>query len=111
MDKESTVIELNNSEGFHDYKEVLMNYEELKKTYKSRPVLSKYERTKIIGLRAQQIASQCEPLIDVPKHMTNTIDIATLEFKKRKTPFILKKMVGNKPEYWKLEDLIYYDDI
>ena len=43
--------------------------------------------------------------MDIPKHMTNTLDIAEYEFKKGKTPFIIKKRVGETFEYWKLEDL------
>ena len=53
-----------------------MNYEELKKVInqdRSHP----YDRTEIIGLRAWvNKLVQGELLIDVPKHMTDTVDIA-----------------------------------
>ena len=91
---------------FSDYKEIISNYEELKKTYKSKPVMSKYEKTLIIGIRAQQIAGGCECLVEVPKHYTNTLDIALFELKQRKTPFIIKRNVGNNIEYWKIEDML-----
>lgn len=94
-------------ETFSDYKSILSNYDNLKKTYQSSPKLSKYEETSIIGIRSQQIAHGAQPLISVPKHVTSTIEIAEEELKQHKTPFILQRQVGNKIEYWKIEDLIF----
>ena len=74
---------------FNDSKELLTNYDTLKKTNISKPIMSKYERATVIGIRAQQISSGAIPLIDVPKHLTNSIDIAEYELNKRKTPFIV----------------------
>ena len=39
--------------------------------------------------------------------MTDELDIANEELKHRKIPFILERIIGNKKEYWKLEDMIY----
>ena len=83
-------IEIENTDTFHDSREILMNYDKIKKLNKSKPVMSKYERTKIIGTRAQQIASGSQPLIEVPKYITSTLEIAELELKNRKTPFYSK---------------------
>ena len=92
---------------FNDAFEVLENYETLKQTNKSKPILNKYEKTKVLGIRAEQIRHGAKPLIIVPKHMTDELDIATEELKQRKIPFIIERTVGNKKEYWKLEDLHY----
>ena len=102
-------IEIENTDTFHDSREILMNYDKIKKLNKSKPVMSKYERTKIIGTRAQQIASGSQPLIEVPKYITSTLEIAELELKNRKTPFIVKRRVGGNIEYWKIEDLIFLE--
>ena len=48
------------------------------------------------------------PII-VPKYITSTLDIAELELKNRKTPFIVKRKVGDSIEYWKVEDLIFLE--
>ena len=96
---------MNSEVYFHDSKEILLNYDSLKKTYRTQPILSRYERTAIIGVRAQQIATGAKPLITVPKFMTSSIEIAKEELKQRKTPFILKRKVGNDYEYWKIEDM------
>jgi len=87
--------------------DVYANYEENKKHNVTKNYLTKYERTKIIGLRSQQIATGSPVFTDVPDGMINSIDIAKKELRERKIPFILKRNVGkNKYEYWKLEDLV-----
>ena len=101
--QEQSSLEL--EETFNDSREILTHYDKLKESYITTPVLSKYERTTIIGVRAQQISSGAKVLINVPEYMSNTIDIASLELEQRKTPFIIKRKVGNQVEYWKLEDL------
>lgn len=92
---------------FYDNQEILMNYDKLKKNNKTKPLLSKYEKTSIVGLRAQQIAYGAKPSITVPKHITNTIDIAEMELTQRKIPYIIRRKFGDNFEYWKLEDLNY----
>ena len=107
---EDNIIDIKSNNEFHDSKEILSNYDKLKKNNKSKPIMSKYERTKIIGVRAQQISQGCIPLVEVPIHLSNTLDIATYELKLRKTPFIVKRNVGTNIEYWKVEDLIINED-
>ena len=92
---------------FNDAFEILENYEIMKKTNISKPILSKYEKTKVLGIRAEQIRHGAKPLISVPNHITDELDIAEEELKQRKTPFIIERKIGNKSEYWKLEDLHY----
>ena len=55
MQQEQSSIEL--QETFNDSREILTNYDKLKESYITTPVLSKYERT-IIGVRAQQISGE-----------------------------------------------------
>ena len=110
LEMDDIVVDTTPSNVFHDSKEILQNYEKMKKLNISKPVMSKYERTKIIGIRAQQISQGSVPLVEVPKHLVNTLDIATYELKMRKTPFIIKRNVGNTVEYWKVEDLNIVED-
>jgi len=110
LEIEDVIVDTKQNEIFHDSKEILGNYENLKKNNRSKPVMSKYERTKIIGVRAQQISEGSIPLVEVPKHLTKTLDIATYELKMRKTPFIVKRKVGSNIEYWKIEDLTILED-
>ena len=82
-------------------------YELINKPNKiSQPILTKYEKTKIIGIAAQQIESGREPNIDIPKSLTMPIDIALYELKQKQTPFIIKRKLPNGVfEYWSLDQL------
>ena len=90
---------------FHNYRDVLLNYDTLKLENKSKPIMTKYEYTKIIGIRAEELARGGKPLIKVPPGTTDIVDIAIEELDKRKTPFILRRRFNDKFEYWKIEDL------
>jgi DNA-directed RNA polymerase subunit K/omega len=81
------------------------DYEEKKKTYKTSVYLNKYEKTKIISERTQQLANNSKPLIANPQNYSNIYEIALEELKQYKIPFILKRPINNTFEYWKLEDL------
>ena len=75
--------------------------------HRSQPFLTVYEKTKILGFRANQLAQGAPPYVDVPTHVTNTLDIAKLELEQRRLPFILKRpMPDGSFEYWRLSDLM-----
>ena len=96
---------MNDQNVFFDNQEIIMNYDSLKKNNQTKPILSKYEKTSVIGLRAQQLANGAPPLINIPKHITSTIEIAEIELRQRKIPFIIRRKFGSEYEYWKVEDL------
>lgn len=75
--------------------------------HRSQPFLTVFEKTKILGFRANQLAQGAPPYVDVPTHVTNTLDIAKLELDQRRLPFILKRpMPDGSFEYWRLSDLM-----
>tara|TARA_B110000238_G_C16046056_1_gene403954 strand:+ start:550 stop:852 length:303 start_codon:yes stop_codon:yes gene_type:complete len=94
------------SDNYIDNIEFLKNYEKLKYTNITTNKLSKYEIASIIGIRATQLSKGVEPLVKVPNGMTNIVDIAELELKHRKTPFIIERDLTIKKEYWKIEDMV-----
>ena len=72
----------------------------------SEPVLTKYEKAKIIGISAQQIQTGRKPALEVPSYLTSPLDIAEYELQKKKTPFIIKrKLPNNKFEYFTIDQL------
>ena len=76
-------------------------------TKKSRKYITKYEKTKLIGIRAQQLASGANPYVEVPRHITDVEKIAELEYELKRIPLIIQRnMPNNTTEYWKLDDLI-----
>ena len=99
----------------HDYNDVLFRcgitrnkdgviVDEKHKTF---PILTKYERTKVIGLRATQINNGSDTFVVVPENIIDGYIIAEMELEKNKIPFIIKRPLSNGDcEYWKLSDLI-----
>jgi DNA-directed RNA polymerase subunit K/omega len=75
--------------------------------HRTYPFLTNYEKTKIIGLRANQLSKGSIPFIAVPKHITDVKDIAKLELEQKRLPFIIKRPLPNGEfEYWRLSDLL-----
>uniref|UniRef100_A0A6C0F6J6 Uncharacterized protein n=1 Tax=viral metagenome TaxID=1070528 RepID=A0A6C0F6J6_9ZZZZ len=70
------------------------------------PIMTRYERAKIIGLRATQINSGTDILIDIPDNIIDGITIAKMELVQKKIPFIIRRPLPNgKSEYWDINDL------
>ena len=95
----SFVMSLDND----DITQIYKNYNPEKN--KSRNIMTKYEKTLIIGQRAEQIANGAEPLIEVPDGVYDIIEIARQELKMKASPFIVKRRYGNNYEYYKIQDL------
>ena len=75
--------------------------------HKSMPFLSVFERTKILGMRTNQLAQGARPYIVVPEHITNVLDIARLELEQRRLPIIIKRhMPDGTYEKFRLSDMI-----
>ena len=70
------------------------------------PIMTRYEKAKIIGLRASQINAGSEILIDIPDNIIDGITIAKMELEQKKIPFIIRRPLPNgKSEYWDINDL------
>jgi DNA-directed RNA polymerase I, II, and III subunit RPABC2 len=75
--------------------------------HRTYPFLTNFERTKIIGLRANQISRGSVPFVSVPKHITDVRDIARLELEQKRLPYIIKRPLPDGTfEYWRLSDLM-----
>jgi len=75
--------------------------------HRTYPFLTNFEKTKIIGLRSNQLSKGSIPFIAVPKHITDVRDIARLELEQKRLPFIIKRPLPNETfEYWRLTDLL-----
>ena len=86
-----------------DYRDILTKYDVTKNI--TRPRMTQYEKALVLGKRATQISAGAKPNITVKVGMT-VIEIATEELRQQKVPFILKRPIGNRFEYWKIKDLL-----
>lgn len=84
--------------------EGLKNFDEAHKSY---PYITRYEYTRIIGFRANQLSQGAKPFINVPDHVTDVREIARMELAQKRLPFIIKRPMPNGSyEYWRLQDLL-----
>lgn len=94
-----------NISNIEDISTFISNYEEMKKNYKTKPYLTKYEKTAVISERSQQLANGAESFLINPKSYNSVYEIALEELRQGKIPFIIQRPSSNRSEYWKLEDL------
>ena len=74
--------------------------------HKTLPILTKYEKAKILGLRANQINNGCRPFIEISENDIDGYLVAEKELYEKKNPFIIKRpLPSGDNEYWYVNDL------
>ncbi len=91
------------SDPSNDIIELYKNYDPSKN--KSFPILSKFEKSQILGIRAEMLSNGADLLIEPPPGVTDIKILSRLELQAKKCPFIIKRKVGSKSEYFKIEDM------
>ena len=74
--------------------------------HKTVPLLTKYEKTKILGMRVKQLNNGARSYIANNEKTIDNYVIALVELEQKKIPFIIQRpLPNNNFEYWKLHDL------
>ena len=74
--------------------------------HKTMPLLTKYEKTKILGMRVKQLNGGSNPYVTISEKIIDNYLIAQMELEQKKLPFIIQRpLPNNNFEYWKLQDL------
>ena len=74
--------------------------------HKTLPFLTKYEKTRILGIRTKQLNEGAKPYVDVNPTIIDGYIIAQLELEHKKLPFIIRRPMPNgSSELWRLQDL------
>jgi len=74
--------------------------------HRTIPFLTKYERARVLGMRAKQIEYGSLPFVEIPDNLFDPHIIANMELEKKKMPFIIRRPLPNGAfEYWNLKDL------
>jgi len=74
--------------------------------HRTLPMLTKYEKTRILGQRAKQINDGATPFVKIPENVIDGYLIAIKELEEKKIPFIIRRPLPNRgSEYWMVEDL------
>ena len=103
-DEEFNSNDLSVSETNEDILMFETNYQAMKKQYIRKPYLTKFEKTKVISERSQQLSNGAISFQKNSNDYDNVYEIAFEELKQKKLPFIIIRPVANGFEYWKLED-------
>ena len=78
---------------------------------KTSPFLTRYERAKVLSIRAQQLSVGKQPQIEVDSGNINHLEIALQELIEKKIPNnIFRKLPDNTVEIWAAKDLINLHD-
>ena len=78
--------------------------------HKTTHILTKYEKTRILGQRAKQINAGAKPFVEVKEGIIDGYIIALKELELKKIPFIIKRPIPNGGfEYWYVSDLEILD--
>jgi DNA-directed RNA polymerase subunit K/omega len=110
----NTLLEYHPETSQMNYKEIITNAKIIRdkngiiidSLHQTIPMLTKFEKARILGLRAKQLNNGSTPFINVPNNIIKGITIAELELKAKKIPFIIRRPIPNGgSEYWKLQDL------
>jgi len=74
--------------------------------HKTLPILTRYEKAKILGVRAKQINNGSNIFIEANKNIIDGHLLAHMELEQKKIPFIIRRPLPNGgSEYWRLSDL------
>ena len=74
--------------------------------HRTIPILTKYEKTRILGVRTRQLNDGAAPYVKVEKSILDGYIIAMRELDEKKIPFIVRRPLPNGgSEYWYLQDL------
>jgi DNA-directed RNA polymerase I, II, and III subunit RPABC2 len=74
--------------------------------HRTIPFLTKFEKARILGLRAKQLDEGAQPFVKVPPNAVTGYTIAVMELEQKKIPFIIRRPIpGGGSEYWKVSDL------
>jgi DNA-directed RNA polymerase subunit K/omega len=108
------ILMLHPESKFHNYDEIsaaaLVTRNEnniiVDKLHRSVPILTKYEKAKVLGQRTKQLNMGSTPFVAVDRMTMDNSIIAEEELKAKKLPFIIQRpMPGGGVEYWHVKDL------
>ena len=71
------------------------------------PIMTKYEKARILGMRAKQLNSNIKPAIPIKDYVIDSYRIAEMELEQKVIPFIIRRpLPSGKSEFWRVNDLM-----
>lgn len=109
LDEDEVYEDIEEEEEEYEIK-IIDHSETQQKLFKEKttiPYLTKYEKTILIGSRAQQLNKGAIPMVQV-NNLKKTVDIAEKELKERKIPLLVRRYLPNgEYEDWRIDELMF----
>lgn len=101
---------IDESEEFNLQNDLDNEYAEVPKEKRvTKPILTKYEFNRVLGIRLKHVTMGAKLLISTPENMSHT-EMVKQELKEKKTPLVIKRnLPNNKYELWKINELTIPD--
>lgn len=112
--KQDYLLEYHQESKIHNFDEILSLAKVIRndknviidELHKTIPILTKYEKTRILGERTKQINHGNKPFIETEENVIDGYLIALKELEQKKIPFIIRRpLPSGGSEYWHLRDL------
>ena len=101
-DEEEEIIDELEEDTIINVDEVYKNIETQEK--KTLPILTKYEKARLVGIRKQQLSTGSNPCVSGT--FSSIDEIIEEEFKQKRLPLIIRRNLHNgKYEDWRIEEL------
>ena len=110
----NSLLDYHNTEITHNSEEIAMLAKVIRDNknnviddlHRTIPILTKYEKTRVLGQRAKQIENGHTPFVRVADNIFDSSIIAIQELEQKKIPFIIRRpLPSGASEYWHLKDL------
>lgn len=112
--KQDYLMKYHQESKIHNFEEIISmakvlrdkNNNIIDELHKTAPILTKYEKTRILGERTKQINNGSKPFIEIQNDIIDGYLIACKELDEKKIPFIIRRpLPSGGSEYWHLKDL------
>jgi len=112
--KQDYLMKYHQESKIHNFEEIISmakilrdkNNNIVDELHKTAPILTKYEKTRILGERTKQINNGSKPFIEIQNDIIDGYLIACKELEEKKIPFIIRRpLPSGGSEYWHLKDL------
>lgn len=112
--KQDYLMKYHQESKIHNFEEIISmakilrdkNNNIVDELHKTAPILTKYEKTRILGERTKQINNGSKPFIEIQNDIIDGYLIACKELDEKKIPFIIRRpLPSGGSEYWHLKDL------
>jgi len=108
LQEHHTELQFRSSEEVQQMSKIIRNLQGriIDPLHRTVPILSKYEKARVLGERARQLEEGAEPFVPIPTEVIDSYIIAEMELKAKAIPFIIERPLPNGGcEYWQLADL------